>query len=254
MSKLEGGGMVNRAVFFRVFLAFFLSIICSAQLQATEKPPWSDRVFQHVEKEYGAEALERFRYLYDLAINNRDLPDFEKLELVNKTLNDLPWIADEQHWKSADYWATPLETIATFGGDCEDFAIVKWVLLNHLGISSDHLRLAYVKIRKTGESHMVLLYVENPGLPPGKSKAFVLDNYVDEIKEAKDRKDLLAVYVTDADGNFALINDKNGERSIKGIYEGRKMKKLDDLKKKIKENRQFYQELNDGRPLLPPTS
>ena len=39
------------------------------------------------------------------------------------------------------------------------FAIVKWVMLNHLGISNKHLSLAYVKIKKTGENHMVLLYM-----------------------------------------------------------------------------------------------
>jgi predicted transglutaminase-like cysteine proteinase len=226
-------------------------LLCIPAPLMAEYRPWSENVFIQAEKEYGKMAAKRLRYLHKLALDNQDLPDMEKLELVNTTLNHLPWIADSQHWKNADYWASPIETLSTFGGDCEDIAIAKWVTLNHLGISGKHLRLAYAKIKKTGESHMVLVYIENPKAAVDKQKGWVLDNYVDDVKRGKDRKDLLAVYTTDANGNLVLIQDTGSERSVKGVFKERKMKKLEDLKKKIMHDRKKYQAINNGIPLLP---
>jgi predicted transglutaminase-like cysteine proteinase len=229
-----------------LFLIFFIPSTMQAEYR-----PWSEKIFIETEKAYGQMAAKRLRYLHNMALENQDLPVMEKLKLVNSTLNHLPWIADSVHWKKADYWASPIETLATFGGDCEDIAIAKWITLNHLGISGKYLRLAYAKIKKTGESHMVLVYIENPDAAVEKQKGWVLDNYIDQIKRGKDRKDLLAVYTTDAKGNLVLIQDSGSERSIKGVFKERKMKKLEDLKKKIAQDRKKYQAINDGVPLLP---
>lgn len=234
----------------RLLLSLLLTLVIPSTLWA-EYRPWSEKVFISVEKEYGPQATKRLRYLHNLALENQELPVMEKLELVNGTLNHLPWIADSQHWKKADYWASPIETLATFGGDCEDIAISKWITLNHFGISGKHLRLAYAKIKRTRESHMVLVYIENPDAPVEKQKGWVLDNYVDDVKRGKDRMDLLAVYTTDAKGNLVLIQDTGSERSVKGVFKERKMKKLEDLKKKIARDRKKYQAINDGVPLLP---
>ena len=164
---------VHTSCIFLVFFTLLFSPVIAAEYQ-----PWSENVFIEVEKEYGAEAVKRLRYLYNMVKENQELPVMEKLKLVNTTLNHLPWVADSLHWKSADYWATPMETIATFGGDCEDIAIVKWVTLTHLGVAGKHLRLAYGKIKRTGESHMVLVYIENPDAPVQQQKGWVLDNYI----------------------------------------------------------------------------
>lgn len=226
-------------------------ILIAGNAVSSDYQPLSENVFQYVEKEYGPKAEKRLRYLHTLIIENSDLPDMEKVELVNKTLNHLPWIADGDHWKKADYWASPLETITTFGGDCEDISIVKWVVLRHLDISAEHLRLAYVKIKETGENHMVLLYLKNPSAPFEQQESYVLDNYVQEVKKGSERTDLLAVFTIDAKGTIVLIEDKDSNRSVKGVYEERKMKKLDEVIKKIAEDREKFKELNDGRPLFP---
>ncbi len=224
----------------------------SGTVTATEFLPWAEDVFVSVEKEYGAKATKRVRYLHKLIMENQDLAIPEKLTLANNTLNNLPWIADAEHWKNADYWATPMETISTFGGDCEDIAIVKWVFLNHLGIPNEHLRLGYVVIKRTGEKHMVLLYVENPSAPPEKQNALVLDNYTTDIKKGSERNDLIGVYFIDAKDTITLIANTDNKPTIKAVFTDRKMKKFDDLKKKIVADRLKYQKLNDGRPLLPP--
>jgi predicted transglutaminase-like cysteine proteinase len=235
----------------RTLITVVTIVLLTCPTVQADYQPWSEDVFKYIEQEYGEKAEKRVRYLHTLILENQDLPVMEKLDLVNGTLNKLPWIADADHWKQNDYWALPIETIATFGGDCEDIAIVKWLVLSHLGISPEHLRLAYVRIKKTGENHMVLLYLERPDLPPAEQKVWVLDNYVAEVKRGAERQDLIAIYHTDSKGNLVLIRDNGKDRSIKGVYEERKMKKLDELKEKIAANMKILTELNGGRPILP---
>lgn len=152
-----------------------------------------------MEQEYGPKAAERLHYLQDFIIENQYLSVMEQLEVVNSTLNRLPTLRDRKHWNREDYWATPLETITTFGGNCEDIAIVKWLVLNHLGVTNENLRLAYVKVKESGADHMVLIYVENPeDVTAG--DVYVLDNLIPEVKAAYDRLDLLEVHLIDADG------------------------------------------------------
>ncbi len=213
--------------------------------------PWSENVFIHIGQEYGRDAEKRFRWLHQFIIDNQDVPDMEKVEKANRALNHLPWIADSEHWKEADYWASPLETIATFGGDCEDIAIAKYVVLRNLGISADHLALAYVKIKKTGEDHMVLLFIRDPSATLEEIEVYVLDNYVEEVKLGRERTDLLAVYAFDAQGTVVLFNDDGKKRSVKGVYKERKIRKLNELIAKITETRKRFKEINEGRPMMP---
>lgn len=241
--------LMNMKLLCQSFLLLFLIIHNSPVSGAFT--PWSEKVFNFVEKEYGEMAAKRLQALHELLVVNQGKSVMEKLELVNRTMNKMPWISDERHWKQADYWATPLETIATFGGDCEDIAIAKWIMLNHLGIANENLRFATVKIIQSRESHMVLLYVENPGASPKDRRVWVLDNYREGVRKARERKDLLAIYISDAEGNIDIIKDDGSERSITSSFHGRKLKKLEDLQAKIAANRKKYQELNGGIPLLP---
>ncbi|WP_237707120.1 transglutaminase-like cysteine peptidase [Pseudoalteromonas sp. BSi20652] len=48
-------------------------------------------------------------------------------------------------WKQNDYWTTPLETLGRGLGDCEDYAIAKYISLRALGVIDDKLRLIYEK-------------------------------------------------------------------------------------------------------------
>jgi predicted transglutaminase-like cysteine proteinase len=212
--------------------------------------PWHENVFAYIKQEFGDEAEKRMRFVEKFILDNYDIPEMEKVIKTNEMSNHLPWIADAAHWKESDYWATPLETITTFGGDCEDIALVKWVILRNLGISSDNLALAYVKIKQTGEDHMVLLYVAKPEAPLGQKEVYVLDNFVDEVKPAEERMDLLAVMALGTEGRIVLFSDDGENRSVKASYTGRKVKKAEDLIARIQENREKFAELNGGRPLM----
>ena len=233
------------------FVVLTTALLLPGSQAFAEFQPWPEPVFDYIQEEYGDQAEKRFRFLEKFILENQKIDVMEKVLKVNTTMNRLPWIADAAHWKQADYWATPLETITTFGGDCEDIALVKWVVLRNLGVAVDHLRLAYVKIKKTGQDHMVLLYIQNPEAPDGQKKIYVLDNYIDEVKLGKERTDLIAVLILGAGGQVVLINDDGKNRSVKAAYEERKIKKIDDLVQRVTESRKKFEEIAEGSKLLP---
>lgn len=217
-------------------------------------PPWSENFHQHVEQEYGVEAGKRLDFIEQFILDNRDLPVMQKLSIVNRTMNQLPWIADREHWKSSDYWATPLQTITTFGGDCEDIAIAKWFVLNHLAISNEHLRLVFVKLRTsrgTYGAHMVLIYLSAPHRPLDQQPVYILDNNVQEVKRANERPDLYAVHTVDVQGNVTLITENESGRSVKEVLKEREIRQLSELKKNIAADREKYLELSDGKYYMP---
>lgn len=206
--------------------------------------PWSENVFTQIEKEYGIEAGKRIRYVYDLIQTNQQKPVREKLEIVNTALNLFPWLSDKELWNEDDYWATPLETLARFGGDCEDMVIGKFVMLRLMGIPKKNLYLGYANIRQSGQAHMVLVWLNDD-----RTESLVLDQLDKELKSGKDRKDLQAIYLFDADQKVILLNDDNGERSIQAEIGTRKMSKLESIKQRIIENNEKYKPYNDGRAL-----
>jgi hypothetical protein len=218
----------------------------------TSFQPWSESLFEFIEKQHGKPGADRMRKLHQIIIENADKPIDVKLRVTNETLNHLPWIADRDKYDQDDYWATPLETITTFGGDCEDIAIAKFMMLRIMGVPKDHLRLTYVKIIKTGEAHMVLAYINDPDLPMDKQTkpVLILDNYVDEVLPGSERKDLLAVYLIDADKKLTLISDDGKNRSVKSEVDSAKFAKLDKIKAEIRKNQEIAKQHNEGRPLF----
>lgn len=113
----------------------------------------------------------------------------ELLVSVNLFLNRIPFVEDQKHWRAEDYWATPAESVASNGADCEDFSIAKYFLLKELGVPVSKLRLIYVKALKLNQAHMVLAYYSTPTAEP-----LVLDNLEDTVRPASQRPDLVPVY------------------------------------------------------------
>lgn len=227
-----------------------LSTVLVSSAYGSQWVPWEDAVFVEVRNNYGERAEQRMRRLHGIFVEHYSAPDMEKLKVVNDTMNRLPWIADQNKYNKSDYWTTPFETITTFGGDCEDIAIAKLVALRAMGVPPDQLRLANVKINRTGEQHMVLVYIESPELPPGEGNIYVLDNYVSQIREQKQRQDFTVLFTVDNEKNIRVIQDKDGERSVVKEMDNARYDKIDKIQLKIRETRTHYQRLNAGRPLL----
>jgi len=107
---------------------------------------------------------------------DKTLSELEVIKAVNAFANRWPYRSDMQIWGKSDYWASPLEFIAK-NGDCEDFAILKYVSLKALGYGDDRLRLVVVRdvIRQIG--HAVLaVYPKVQG-----GTVYVLDSLVTDV-------------------------------------------------------------------------
>jgi predicted transglutaminase-like cysteine proteinase len=64
--------------------------------------------------------------------------------------------SDWVQYGDADYWASPLQTLGSGTGDCEDYAIVKYVALLAVGVEPDNLRLIIVQDDKRRTQHAVV--------------------------------------------------------------------------------------------------
>jgi predicted transglutaminase-like cysteine proteinase len=158
----------------------------------------SEKVLVGAEKKYGTSARKRLLAWTKLIADNRDKTDLQKLKVVNDFFNQIPYVSDMQHWGVQDYWATPVEMLASNGADCEDFAIAKYFTLVALSVSVDKLKITYVKATSYNpitQSHMVLTYYSRPDAVP-----LVLDNLINEIRPATQRRDLTPVYAFNGEG------------------------------------------------------
>jgi predicted transglutaminase-like cysteine proteinase len=82
---------------------------------------------------------------------------------INRAVNlSIRPMSDWAQYGVEDYWATPLETLGSGAGDCEDYAIVKYFVLRESGIVADDLRLLIVHDIK-GQTNHAVLAVRNDG-------------------------------------------------------------------------------------------
>jgi len=101
----------------------------------------------------------------------KDLPT--QLREINGAMNHRPYVSDLANWHVQDYWATPLEFMAR-GGDCEDYAIAKYMALRELGFPVDDMRVVVLNDLNLGVAHAILVvYV--------KGTALVLDNRISTV-------------------------------------------------------------------------
>jgi len=168
---------------------------------------YSDDLLTRIEGQYGADAVKRLTGLSAMVDASGSLSESEKVRAVNDYFNKVPYYTDAQHWKQVDYWATPVEKLATNGGDCEDYSIAKYYTLRELGVPEEKLRIMYVKAIEWNEAHMVLAYYPEPSFPP-----LVLDNINPSLLTSDKRKDLVPVYSFNANGLYLAKAQGTGKR------------------------------------------
>ncbi|ABG39606.1 periplasmic protein [Paraglaciecola sp. T6c] len=196
------------------FFCYFITIVLilfMLRAVADSNIIFNDALFNKVRSEYDNEALERVRAWQELLSNNLDIPVDEKLYRVNNFFNELEFVDDIKHWGKDDYWATPVEFLASDGGDCEDFVIAKYFSLKELGVPAEKLRLMYVTATRLRQAHMVLAYYEQSNSVP-----LVLDNINRRILPASRRRDLLPVYSFNGDGLWLAKEQGRGQKVQQG--------------------------------------
>jgi predicted transglutaminase-like cysteine proteinase len=76
---------------------------------------------------------------------------------INRAINlAIRPMSDMAQYGQIDVWSSPLATFTTGAGDCEDYAIAKFVALRLAGISADDLRIVIIHNTVRGEDHAVV--------------------------------------------------------------------------------------------------
>jgi predicted transglutaminase-like cysteine proteinase len=79
-----------------------------------------------------------------------------RLGEINRAINlAIRPMSDLAQYGEIDVWSSPLVTFANGAGDCEDYAIAKFVALRQAGISPDDVRIVIMRDTIRGEDHAV---------------------------------------------------------------------------------------------------
>jgi predicted transglutaminase-like cysteine proteinase len=195
LAPFESTENSNKIKFILFLISVFLSLVITGSLATREQFHIDPKVIQKAQEKYGNEARNRL-VSWETILRNGGGSDKEKLEAINSFFNKkIVFVNDMDLYGEKDHWATPVEFLSKGAGDCEDFAIAKYFSLKIMGISEEKLRIAYVKALQQNIFHMVMLYYSDPAAEP-----LILDNLVDSIRPASERRDLLPIFTFNGDG------------------------------------------------------
>jgi predicted transglutaminase-like cysteine proteinase len=80
-----------------------------------------------------------------------------RLGEINRAINlAIRPMSDLTQYGAMDVWSSPLVTFATGAGDCEDYAVAKFVALRQAGVSPEDLRIVIIRDAVRGEDHAVV--------------------------------------------------------------------------------------------------
>jgi predicted transglutaminase-like cysteine proteinase len=89
--------------------------------------------------------------------SGRNLAGRARLGEINRAINlKLKPKSDLALYGEEDVWSPPLATFAIGAGDCEDYAIAKFVALQEAGVSPDDLRIVILRDDHREEDHAVV--------------------------------------------------------------------------------------------------
>lgn len=129
----------------------------------------------------------------------RDQSAHAKLEAVNRWVNRIRYVTDWDNWGVADYWESPAEMIAR-GGQCEDYALVKYIALRSLGFSPSAMRI--VAVRDGFVDHAVLV-VSLGG------RLYMLDNLRRDVVESANAPPYRLIYALNEHGFWRYLDTES---------------------------------------------
>ena len=99
-----------------------------------------------------------------------------QMKEVNRAMNAKRYTIDMKNWGQEDYWETPYEFLKK-NGDCEDYAISKYMALKALGVPVEDMRVVALQDLNLGVGHAVLVvYVGDDPM--------MLDNQISSVVPA----------------------------------------------------------------------
>jgi predicted transglutaminase-like cysteine proteinase len=132
-----------------------------------------------------------------------------RLGEINRAINlRVKPVSDIQQYGLDDYWASPLEMLTSHAGDCEDYAIAKYVALQAAGVAPDDLRLVIVRDLRHQATHAVLAVHQD-------GEWLLLDNRTLVMVSANEVRDYLPLYVLDQGGVRAVASGRAMNQSAR---------------------------------------
>ncbi len=167
----------------------------------------------------GKRARARLQAWEDLINHLQSASEWVKVETVNKFFNQQIKASKEANEiQGYDYWQSPIETLARGLGDCDDYAVAKYISLRMLGISAEQLRLSVVAQPNVGK-HAVLLFFSNQEQEP-----WVLDN-LGSARAGADADGIVRMSVRSNIDGMQLLWGMN-EKTLSQFQTGGKEKKI----------------------------
>lgn len=123
------------------------------------------------------------------------------LAIVNEGLNAaIRYKSDMAHHGVIDKWSAPLATLKDGVGDCEDYAIAKYVALRQAGLPAEDLRILLVRDTISAQDHAVVAARHE-------SHWLILDNRWSGLAEAGTQSRLVPRFALD-DGGVHLLTSR----------------------------------------------
>lgn len=140
-------------------------LVQAAPLSVSRVPQWAEVLSRHRSQIAGGDGAAAWQ----AAVARLGQVDAGRLlREVNSLVNGYRYVEDDRRRNNGDYWGTPVELFAR-GGDCEDFAIAKYLLLRQLGVPAASMRILVMGATRDLAEHAVLLVQTADG-------GMVLDN------------------------------------------------------------------------------
>jgi predicted transglutaminase-like cysteine proteinase len=96
------------------------------------------------------------RKFLDVIADGRAHDGRARIGVINRDINlAVRPTSDLAQWGVTDRWSAPLDTLASGRGDCEDYAIAKYVALREAGLAQSDVRLVIVRDLASGADHAV---------------------------------------------------------------------------------------------------
>ena len=117
-----------------------------------------------------------------------------RLDEINRAINmSVRYTSDLAQHGLPDVWSSPLATFASGRGDCEDYAIAKYVALLETGVSGRDMRILLGNDTSVREAHAVLAVRQG-------GHWLVLDNRRSVILEDGESRHLVPLFAIDREG------------------------------------------------------
>jgi predicted transglutaminase-like cysteine proteinase len=142
-----------------------------------------------------------------------NLPLKERVERVNDFFNRVPYVTAESNWGDPSYWETPYEFLM-HGGQCQDYAIAKYLALRESGVSEDAILFVVVHDGDDDVDHAITV-VNIDGEP------VALDSQLSKLTRTADLTERYSPYYSVNDAGWWLYGRQTASADSYSVHETR---------------------------------